>query len=167
LFGAREGVDALTWYFYGDLGSYGLFAVSGLITYTPYSYKPVYYALRNLMSVVGEYHHVAALVESEDEYVYLWETSNGASSVLIAWRPADDGDLTRVSKSTVTLTTLASIVLQNSIVEIGVDASGPTTLAANTFVVSNKNTITMELSGFPRVAKVQASVNHANTIKIA
>eukprot|EP01088_Endostelium_zonatum_P000375 TRINITY_DN10656_c0_g1_i3.p1 TRINITY_DN10656_c0_g1~~TRINITY_DN10656_c0_g1_i3.p1 ORF type:complete len:722 (-),score=120.07 TRINITY_DN10656_c0_g1_i3:120-2285(-) len=89
---AREGLDRLVWYFYSDLEGGGYFANSGLTTYSDKSIaknykKPVYYAVNNLIDVLGDYKHYKVIVEDGKQFVYMWRKDSG-ETMIGGWRNA-------------------------------------------------------------------------------
>ena len=85
LINAREGVDGMTWFFFSDepTGN-GLFSKSGLLTHgngTNFIEKPVYYSMHNLVNLLGDYHHIAAIQESNESYIYVWKRESGEKNI--------------------------------------------------------------------------------------
>lgn len=86
----RLGVDNLNWFFYANLNApSSLYSRSGMTGSCANNFqkKKSYYAVQELLSLVGDKHFLGVVREDYFAYIYAFGEADGTVTHLIAWRP--------------------------------------------------------------------------------
>lgn len=94
---ARTGVDRATWYFFANENKESsLFTRSGLVSSltTDFKIKKAYIAWQAMLHHIGDKHHLMALQEDDEAWVYVIGDKDGKATHIVAWKPIDAEDNT-------------------------------------------------------------------------
>ena len=123
--------------------------------------KPSFYGFKNFMAILGSYHHVEALQETNTSYIYILQ-NNAGTKKLVAWRPVDGSASSQEVQVTTTITGYK--LLDSTFVEIGLGQSDGLKVLPLGAMTQSGTSWTMNVTGYIRVANVTAMYEYSSPL---